>query len=47
MSNAERQRKFRLLHDADPERRQEFLKKCKEKYQEDRQEKTGERYDRA
>ena len=36
MSNAERQRKFRLLRDADPERRQEFLKKCKEKYQEDK-----------
>ncbi|XP_053406474.1 splicing regulatory glutamine/lysine-rich protein 1-like [Mercenaria mercenaria] len=35
MTNAERQRKFRLARDADPQRRQAYLNKCKKKYKDD------------
>ncbi|KAH3818566.1 hypothetical protein DPMN_120287 [Dreissena polymorpha] len=36
MSNAERQRKYRLLRDLNYDRRQEYLQKCKDKYKDDK-----------
>ncbi|WAR17202.1 hypothetical protein MAR_031796 [Mya arenaria] len=36
MSNAERQRKFRLNRDASPSKRQSYLTKCKENYKKDK-----------
>lgn len=36
MSNAERQRKFRLYRDSSPTKRQAYLEKCKEKYKNDK-----------
>lgn len=37
MSNAERQKKFRMRRNADEARRKEYLQKCKAKYEADKE----------